>query len=1082
MVRRYSGWLLAFHLFLSGTLYSQGFHSVYAPTAFDVWAVGDAGTVYRSFDGGATWGSYPLGSQTLRGVFAIGTHVWIVGENGTFQYSANQGDAWTPGVINGGVTVRSVFFVNASKGWAAGNNGSIITTTNGGSSWTPQTSGTSQHLYSIAFADDQIGYAAGASATLRKTTDGGATWTHLPSGAADELYDVSVKGSVVVIVGANGFGLKSTNGGSTWTNLKLHTDSRSDATAAYVFSADSLFVVGGGGYIRKTTNGGSTYTYGLHEMHGRLTDVHFYDNLKGWAVSSRNRAVLRTTDGGANWLLPTGTTISQSWAQKLSNNSSIGNTFAIHPTQKNTIFAAFGSAVYLSTNLGETWTQIATIAGGGSTHSFLVSQRDPNVWLAAHTGGGDRVSRTTNAGATWTATIIRNFTSYGMPLEADPDDTELVLFAPDGTGPGGSNADAVLFRSTDFGATWDTLAQTPFRSPCDVMIVPDSNNIIYVGDGITGSGNGRLFRSSDGGLTWNLIYSVSGSEIPTIGMSRLNNTECYATAWGSGGVRKTANFGVSWGQIMTTSSTWGVDVSKDDPNFVMYGVYGGGTSYHSVNAGANFTSKSLTGSNYAIFLFDRETILAQQSGGIYKLNTTYTVPVSNLQSANVLNPNGAEVLQYNTIHNITWTSTNFANMRIELKTTPAGSWQTVASSTPAATGSYAWTVPNAPTTEARIRVMDASDGTPSDSSDGMFSITVPAITSSVPSLAFDTVHIGDSRTDTIRIYNTGTATLVITSVTTTGGNFVPGRTSFTIPAGSSDTLSVAFVPSSSGLLLDTLKIGNNSPVNFLKVALSGTGIHGVPTQTAPPNGSQYLSAAVTLEWNPSAGALSYRVQAGADSMFASPELDTSGVVTTSLAASLTPGMQYYWRVNAQTTGGPTSWSPVWKFSTTTSATIGYPMTDGWNMLSLPLAVPNPAKSVVFPTSTSNAFAFGPQGYLPQDTLVMGSGYWLKFDGAQSVDVSGDLVGQDTFSVTTGWNLIGAISAPTPVVAVTEIPSGVIISPFYGYGTGYTSADTLHPAKAYWVKASQAGQIVLAPTAAPPAKTARGKQAQNPAKE
>ena len=47
---------------------AQGFQAVYSKNGNDVWAVGDAGTAWRSFDGGATWLSQTLGAKPLHGV------------------------------------------------------------------------------------------------------------------------------------------------------------------------------------------------------------------------------------------------------------------------------------------------------------------------------------------------------------------------------------------------------------------------------------------------------------------------------------------------------------------------------------------------------------------------------------------------------------------------------------------------------------------------------------------------------------------------------------------------------------------------------------------------------------------------------------------------------------------------------------------------------------------------------------------------------------------------------------------------------------------------------------------------------
>ncbi len=555
-------------------------------------------------------------------------------------------------------------------------------------------------------------------------------------------------------------------------------------------------------------------------MHAQLSRVFFFDALRGWACSPKNNAVMRTTNGGQTWLLPQGTTVNYSWSQKTSTGS-IGNTFMVNPLNKNYIYQVGGNTVYMSADRGDTWVQTATISGASSTWSFYVSPKDTNIWLAATSGGGKGVKRSTNRGVTWTTTISRNFTSYGMPLEMDPDHPDTVLFAAEGTSSG---PDGVVYISQNFGATWDTLAKTSFRSPCDIVIVPDSTNIIYVGDGTTGSGLGQMWRSTNYGRNWVSIYTnASGvSEIPMIAISRQRKTEAYATGWGGGGFRKTSDMGLNWPSLTTSGSTWGTDIAKDDPNVVLYGLYGGGTSYLSTDAGATFVSKSLSGSNSGMLCYDRATFLVHQAGnGIWKYNITYSVP-TNTASVSLLSPNGGEAWQYGTTQNITWNVSNVGNVKIEYKTAPASPWQTIIANTPAAAGSYAWSVPNTPSAQARVRISNAFGGNPVDSSNNYFAIIAANISSQPSSVSFGDVGIGTLGSDTVRIYNTGTATLVVSNIILHNAAFGVSRSSFTIPAGSSDTLTLLFSPSLLQTYADTINVESNAAVS-LAIPVSGNG-------------------------------------------------------------------------------------------------------------------------------------------------------------------------------------------------------------------------------------------------------------------
>jgi len=102
-------------------------------------------------------------------------------------------------------------------------------------------------------------------------------------------------------------------------------------------------------------------------------------------------------------------------------------------------------------------------------------------------------------------------------------------------------------------------------------------------------------------------------------------------------------------------------------------------------------------------------------------------------SITVTSPNGGENWIVGSNHNITWTSTNFnGNVKIEYSTNAGSTWNTIVAST-ANDGTEPWTIPNAPTTQARVRVSDAATGTPSDMSDANFTISaVPTINVTSP--------------------------------------------------------------------------------------------------------------------------------------------------------------------------------------------------------------------------------------------------------------------------------------------------------------------------------------------------------------
>ncbi|HEY8209555.1 MAG TPA: lamin tail domain-containing protein, partial [Myxococcaceae bacterium] len=91
-------------------------------------------------------------------------------------------------------------------------------------------------------------------------------------------------------------------------------------------------------------------------------------------------------------------------------------------------------------------------------------------------------------------------------------------------------------------------------------------------------------------------------------------------------------------------------------------------------------------------------------------------------SVTVTSPNGGESWVSGSSHAITWTASGLSNVKVEY-TLNGSTWSVAAASVSASAGSYAWTVPSANTSSARVRVSDAAGSGVSDTSNGTFTIT-----------------------------------------------------------------------------------------------------------------------------------------------------------------------------------------------------------------------------------------------------------------------------------------------------------------------------------------------------------------------
>lgn len=71
---------------------------------------------------------------------------------------------------------------------------------------------------------------------------------------------------------------------------------------------------------------------------------------------------------------------------------------------------------------------------------------------------------------------------------------------------------------------------------------------------------------------------------------------------------------------------------------------------------------------------------------------------------------------------ITWTSAGVERVNLYYSTTNGFNWKIIASDIEAASGSFGWTVPLAPSRDARIRIENAKDPSQADTGTGVFSI------------------------------------------------------------------------------------------------------------------------------------------------------------------------------------------------------------------------------------------------------------------------------------------------------------------------------------------------------------------------
>src|SRR5262249_26997762 len=100
-----------------------------------------------------------------------------------------------------------------------------------------------------------------------------------------------------------------------------------------------------------------------------------------------------------------------------------------------------------------------------------------------------------------------------------------------------------------------------------------------------------------------------------------------------------------------------------------------------------------------------------------------------------------------------------------------------------------------------------------------------ALSVSPASIDFGNVNNGTSKSQTVTLKNTGTASLTISAATMSGAGFTTtGLTApLTLTAGQSSTFSIVFAPTSGTTFTGTLSLTNNAPGSPATVSLTGAG-------------------------------------------------------------------------------------------------------------------------------------------------------------------------------------------------------------------------------------------------------------------
>ncbi|MBI3005412.1 MAG: T9SS type A sorting domain-containing protein [Ignavibacteriales bacterium] len=328
-------------------------------------------------------------------------------------------------------------------------------------------------------------------------------------------------------------------------------------------------------------------------------------------------------------------------------------------------------------------------------------------------------------------------------------------------------------------------------------------------------------------------------------------------------------------------------------------------------------------------------------------------------------------------------------------------------------------------------------------------------------------------------------------------NAVSGASSYRLQVSTSSSFSSLAV-NDSGLTEISRQVGplSNETAYFWRVSAENTdgisdwstvwGFTTVPlppvvtTLLSPADGSTLQPTTLTLSWDASSGAISYRLQVSTSSSFTSTIVDDSTVTSTSSEVGpLLNATTYHWRVNATNSGGTSDWSSVWRFTT-----IGTPMThgiilqQGWNMISSFVQPQNTNLDTLTSGIADNLVIIkddsGKVYWVTSDFRINDIGDWDYADGYQAYMSAGDTLmipgnelipEMNSLSLIQGWHMITYMrNSALDIDSALATIAGQIIIVKNGSGRVYwpehsiDQIGTMMPGQGYQLKLTGASTL------------------------
>lgn len=288
------------------------------------------------------------------------------------------------------------------------------------------------------------------------------------------------------------------------------------------------------------------------------------------------------------------------WTQTLTNEIITSVEFA--PSNPQIAYAGGRNHFYSSEDGGQSWTKLGheyfpwgppgIVAG--FPIDFLVDPDDPDTIFANNYGGGNVMS--TDGGNTWTLASEGYTGALMFDVEAHPTSRGRVY----------ASARSGAFYSTNGGDDWEGLEYPPWPvvETYAIALKPDNPQVVLK----SGELNGKLYRSTTGGLSWSHAYTLTMVPGDRHGFKRIvfapsNSDVVYAgscTARSplhggntqSFGIHKSTDGGLHWTPANDSNTAQhcvnDLAIHPDDENIV-YAATAAGGLFKTIHGGSSWT-------------------------------------------------------------------------------------------------------------------------------------------------------------------------------------------------------------------------------------------------------------------------------------------------------------------------------------------------------------------------------------------------------------------------------------------------------------------------------------------------------------